>query len=61
LLGKGQTMGLLTKYALPNKTAMKFAFRILGNLTDPRDGDAYDRIINALARIAPGLRAAVKG
>ncbi len=61
LLGKGQTMGLLTKYALPNKIAMKFAFRILGNLTDPRDGDAYDRIINALARIAPGLRAAVKG
>ncbi|MGH2725386.1 MAG: geranylgeranyl reductase family protein, partial [Actinomycetota bacterium] len=36
LLGKGQTLGLLTKYALPNKTAMKFAFRILGNLTDPR-------------------------
>ena len=61
LLGKGQTMGLLTKYALPNRTAMKFAFRILGNLTDPRDGDAYDRVINALARIAPGLRAAVKG
>ncbi|MEX2556943.1 MAG: geranylgeranyl reductase family protein [Actinomycetota bacterium] len=61
LLGKGQTMGLLTKYALPNRTAMKFAFRILGNLTDPRDGDAYDRIINALARVAPGLRAAVKG
>lgn len=61
LLGKGQTMGLLTKYALPNKTLMKFAFRILGNLTDPRDGDAYDRIINGLARIAPGVRAVVKG
>ena len=61
LLGKGQTMGLLTKYALPNKIAMKFAFRILGNLTDPTDGDAYDRIINALAHVAPGLRAAVKG
>ena len=61
LLGKGQTMGLLTKYALPNKTLMKFAFRILGNLTDPRDGDAYDRIINGLARIAPGLRKMVKG
>ena len=61
LLGKGQTMGILTKYALPNKTLMQFAFRILGNLTDPRGGDAYDRIINGLARIAPWLRAAVKG
>lgn len=61
LLGKGQTMGLLTKYALPNDVMMKFAFKILGNLTDPRDGDAYDRIIHALARIAPGLRTAVRG
>lgn len=60
LLGKGETMGLLTKYALPNKTMMKFAFRILGNLTDPKDGDAYDRIINALARVAPGLRSLVR-
>ena len=61
LLGKGQTMGLLTRYALPNEVMMKFAFKILGNLTDPRDGDAYDRIIHALARIAPGLRKAVRG
>lgn len=61
LLGKGQTMGLLTKYALPNDVMMKFAFKILGNLTDPRDGDAYDRVIHALARIAPGLRRAVRG
>ncbi len=61
LLGKGQTMGLLTKYALPNEVMMKFAFKILGNLTDPRDGDAYDRVIHALARIAPGLRTAVRG
>jgi geranylgeranyl reductase family protein len=61
ILGRAGVMGALTKYALPNKTLMQFAFRILGNLTDPRDGDAYDRIINGLARIAPGLRKAVKG
>jgi menaquinone-9 beta-reductase len=61
LLGKDGVMGALTKYALPNKTLMQFAFRILGNLTEPRGGDAYDRIINGLARIAPGVRRAVKG
>ncbi|MFY9589102.1 MAG: FAD-dependent oxidoreductase, partial [Actinomycetota bacterium] len=61
LLGKDGVMGALTKYALPNRILMQFAFRILGNLTDPRDGDAYDRIINGLARIAPTVRWAVKG
>jgi flavin-dependent dehydrogenase len=61
LLGKRGVMGALTKYALPNRIAMQFAFRILGNLTDPRAGDAYDRIINGLARAAPDIRAAVKG
>ena len=61
LLGKRGVMGALTKYALPNRIAMQFAFRILGNLTDPRDGDAYDRVVNGLAKIAPDIRAAVKG
>jgi len=61
LLGRDGVMGALTKYALPNRILMQFAFRILGNLTDPRDGDAYDRIINGLAKIAPGVRKAVKG
>ena len=61
ILGKDGVMGALTKYALPNKTLMQFAFRILGNLTDPRDGDAYDRVINALAKVAPSIRRAVKG
>ncbi len=61
LIGHASVMGALTKYGLPNQTLMRFAFRILGNLTDPRDGDAADRIINGLARIAPGLRKAVRG
>jgi menaquinone-9 beta-reductase len=61
ILGKDGVMGALTKYALPNRVMMQFAFRILGNLTDPRDGDAYDRVVNALAKVAPGLRRAIKG
>ena len=61
ILGRPGVMGALTKYALPNRIMMQFAFRILGNLTDPRDGDSYDKIINALAKVAPGVRRAVKG
>ena len=61
ILGKDGVMGALTKYALPNRIMMQFAFRILGNLTDARDGDAYDRVINSLAKVAPGIRKAIKG
>jgi len=60
LLGKRGVMGALTKYALPNRIAMQFAFRILGNLTDPTAGDAYDRVINALAKSAPTIRTVAK-
>ena len=61
LIGHAAVMGTLTRYGLPNRTLMKFAFRILGNLTDPRGGDAADRVINALAHMAPRVRTAVKG
>ena len=60
LIGDARVMGALTRYGLPNRTLMRFAFKILGNLTDPRGGDVSDRVINALSRIAPRLRAAVK-
>jgi menaquinone-9 beta-reductase len=30
--------------------------KLLANLHDPRDGDASDRIINALRRITPAVR-----
>jgi hypothetical protein len=29
---------------------------LLANLTDPHDGDASDRIINALTKLTPPLR-----
>lgn len=60
-IGHGAVMRTLTRYGLPNRTLMRFAFKILGNLTDPRGGDAADRLINALSRMAPAVRAAVKG
>jgi hypothetical protein len=32
---------------------MRFTLKLLANLTDPRGGDAMDRIINALCRVVP--------
>jgi hypothetical protein len=32
---------------------MKFTLKLLANLTDPRGGDALDRVVNGLTRLAP--------
>ena len=32
---------------------MRFTLKLLANLTDPRGGDAMDRIINALSQAGP--------
>jgi hypothetical protein len=46
-------MNLATKYGLPRPTLMRFTLKLLANLTDPRGGDAFDRLINGLSRVAP--------
>ena len=52
-IGHPSVMKLCTRHGLPHPTLMKFCLKLLANLTDPRDGDAMDRIINGLTRIAP--------
>jgi hypothetical protein len=42
-----------TRYGLPRHTLMKFMLKLMANLTDPRDGDVSDRVINALSKVAP--------
>jgi hypothetical protein len=32
---------------------MKFVLKLLANLTEPRGGDAADRLINAMAKVVP--------
>ena len=32
---------------------MRFTLKLLANLTEPRGGDAMDRMINGLSRMAP--------
>jgi flavin-dependent dehydrogenase len=53
LIGKPGVMRALTRHGLPHPTLMRFTLKLLANLTDPRGGDAIDRIINALTRLAP--------
>jgi geranylgeranyl reductase family protein len=53
LIGNPKVMKLATRHGLPHPTLMRFALKLLANLTDPRGGDAMDRIVNALSRLAP--------
>jgi menaquinone-9 beta-reductase len=53
LIGNPNVMKLATRHGLPHPTLMRFVLKLLANLTDPADGDAMDRIINGLSRIAP--------
>jgi geranylgeranyl reductase family protein len=53
LIGHPSVMKVATRHGLPHPTLMRFTLKLLANLTDPRDGDAMDRVINALTKVAP--------
>jgi geranylgeranyl reductase family protein len=53
LIGNPSIMKLATRHGLPHPTLMRFVLKLLANLTDPSDGDAMDRIVNGLSKIAP--------
>jgi flavin-dependent dehydrogenase len=53
LIGDPRVMQYATKYGLPRPTLMRFTLKLLANLTDPRGGDAMDRVINGLSKVAP--------
>ena len=55
LIGNPHIMRVATKHGLPHPTLMRFVLKLLANLTDPRDGDAMDRIINTLTRVVPAV------
>jgi len=52
LIGKPTLMRFATKHAMTRPALMRFALKLLANLTDPR-GDASDRLVNGLSRLAP--------
>jgi flavin-dependent dehydrogenase len=51
-IGHPWVMRLLTDYGLPRAWLMRFALRVMGNLTDGREGDAQDRLMYSLERLA---------
>jgi menaquinone-9 beta-reductase len=53
MIGNPTFMKQATRYGLPRTTLMKFTLKLMANLTEPRGGDVSDRVINALARVAP--------
>ena len=53
LIGNPRSCELATRHGLPHPTLMRFTLKLLANLTDPRGGDAMDRIINGTHPVAP--------
>ncbi|OLF07129.1 drug:proton antiporter [Actinophytocola xinjiangensis] len=55
LIGNPLIMRTATKYGLPRTTLMKLVLKLLAGLYDPRDGDAYDKIITTVTKMAPSV------
>ena len=55
LIGNPQIMRIATKHGMPHPMLMRFVLKLLANLTDPRGGDAMDRVINGLTKVAPAV------
>jgi geranylgeranyl reductase family protein len=53
LIGNPKVMKAATQRGLSHPMLMKFTLKLLANLTDPRGGDAMDRIINGLTKVTP--------
>ncbi|MCP9945051.1 geranylgeranyl reductase family protein [Streptomyces somaliensis] len=53
LIGNPKVMQIATQRGLTHPVLMRFTLKMLANLTDPTGGDAMDRIINGLSKVAP--------
>jgi flavin-dependent dehydrogenase len=52
LIGKPSVMGRATWHLLPHRGIMSFALRAMANLSDGRDGDLQDRLLDLALRVA---------
>jgi len=52
-IGHPAVMRAFTDYGVPRERLMRFVLRLMGNLSDGRDGDAQDKLIYAIERLAP--------
>ncbi|KUJ38116.1 geranylgeranyl reductase family protein [Streptomyces sp. NPDC093228] len=53
LIGNPKVMKIAAQRGLTHPLLMKFTLKLLANLTDPTGGDAMDRVINGLSKVAP--------
>jgi menaquinone-9 beta-reductase len=51
-IGQPQLMRFATRHGMSRPALMRFAIKLLANLTDP-GGDAADRLVNGLSKLAP--------
>jgi menaquinone-9 beta-reductase len=51
-IGRPNLMRFATKHGMSRPALMRFAIKLLANLSDP-GGDATDRLVNALSKLAP--------
>ena len=56
LIGRPKLMRYATSAGMSKPTLMRFALKLMANLSEPRGGDAGDRLINAMTRLAPSSR-----
>lgn len=52
-IGYPSVMRASVRYGLPRERVMRFLLKVMANLTDGRDGDLDDRIMDALVRVVP--------
>ncbi|MGZ8631860.1 MAG: geranylgeranyl reductase family protein [Actinomycetota bacterium] len=52
VIGNPAVMGRATRLLLPNQTVMRFALRVMGNLTDGPDGDLQDKLFAVMQKVA---------
>ncbi|MFD0556665.1 geranylgeranyl reductase family protein [Stackebrandtia endophytica] len=55
LIGNPTIMKLCTEHGLKHPLLMRFVLKLLANLTDARGGDAMDKVINGLSKVAPAV------
>jgi menaquinone-9 beta-reductase len=53
LIGHPGLMRYATKHSMTKPALMRFALKLLANLTDSRRGDVSDRLVNGLSKLAP--------
>ena len=56
LIGRPKLMRYATSAGMSKPALMRFVLKLMANLSEPRGGDAGDRLINAITRIAPSSR-----